>query len=120
MKLAEILLNEMAKSELDSVEKFADSTLDPVDVEFTRHFFDRVNDPRNKKEISPAELIGFFKRLSKHKRELTDFLEKYREITVKDSRTKINIPFVKQVNSIIAKTVMRKDDFKTNDPTLKL
>ena len=32
-----------------------------VDVEFTRHFMQRVNDPRNKKQITPAELTRLFK-----------------------------------------------------------
>ena len=98
---------EMAKSDLGKVEKFADKTLNPVDVEFTKHFFDRVNDTRNGKEISAAELIGFFKRLSRNKKEFKDFLSNYKEIMVKDGKTKINIPFVKQANKIIAKTVMR-------------
>ena len=32
-----------------------------IDVEFTRHFLDRVNDSRNKKQITVAELIRMFK-----------------------------------------------------------
>ncbi len=46
---------EMAKSELDQVEKYADSQLSPEDIELgkeTDHFFQRLNDPRNGKEIS--------------------------------------------------------------------
>ena len=35
-----------------------------IDVEFTRHFLDRVNDERNKKPIS-TELIGLFKKTYK-------------------------------------------------------
>jgi len=103
----EVDVTEMAKSDLKSVETFADKTLSPEDIEFTRHFFERLNDPRNKKEISTAELIGFFKRLSKHKKEFLKFVDDYKEIMVKDDKTKINIPFVKQANKLIAKTVMR-------------
>ena len=105
-------------SDLDSIETYADNKLDPIDVEFTDHFFNRLNDPRNKKEISNAELIGFFKRLSKRKKELIDFLEKYKEIVASDSRTNINIPFVKQVDKIIAKTILRKKGFQTSNPKL--
>lgn len=111
-----ISINEFKKPELKSVERYADKQLDPTDVAFTKHFFDRLNDPRNKKEITPAELTGFFKRLSKYKKKFKDFLQKYKEIVVKDTRTKINIPFVNMVNKIIAKTIMRKPDFKTNTP----
>ena len=109
--------NEMSMSQLKSVERYAEKQLSPEDIEFTNHFFDRLNDPRNGKEISDAELTGFFKRLSKHKKQFKDFLEKYKQIVVKDKRYDINIPFVKTANQIIAKTVMRKDDFKTSSPT---
>jgi hypothetical protein len=109
---------EMAQSNLNAIEKYADSQLSPEDIEFTKHFFDRVNDPRNGKEISDAELTGFFKRLAKHKKEFTDFLNKYKEIVVTDSRSDINIPFVKSANKVIAKTVMRKADFKSSTPKM--
>lgn len=110
--------DEMSKSTLNKIEKYAEKQLSPEDIEFTKHFFDRINDPRNGKEISDAELTGFFKRLSRYKKQFKDFLEKYQQIVVKDKRSDINIPFVKQANQIIAKTVMRKDDFKTSNPVL--
>ena len=110
--------NEMSMSQLKGVERYAEKQLSPQDIEFTKHFFDRVNDPRNGKPISDAELTGFFKRLSKIKNKFKEFLEKYKEIVVRDKRYDINIPFVKQSNQIIAKTVMRKDDFKSSDPIL--
>jgi tRNA nucleotidyltransferase/poly(A) polymerase/nicotinamide mononucleotide adenylyltransferase/GNAT superfamily N-acetyltransferase len=112
-------LNEMAKSELNAVEKFADKILNPTDVEFSTHFFDRLNDPRNGKEITYSELISFFKRLSKDKKELTNFLKKYKELVITDKKTKINMPLVSKTNQIIAKTVMRKDNWKTSNPVYK-
>jgi len=111
-------LNEMARKDLKQVEKFADSKLSPEDVQFTNHFFDRVNDPRNGKEITPSELIGFFKRLSRHKKEFLDFVKKYKEFTITDKKTKINIPLVTQANKVIAKTVMRKNNWKSHDKVL--
>lgn len=114
------MVHEMAKSDLDNVEKYADKKLNPLDIEFSKHFFDRVNDPRNNKEISTAELIGFFKRLSRNKNKFVEFLKKYQELVVKDSNTNINIPFVNQVNQVIAKTIMRKQDFSTSNPTITL
>ena len=113
-------VSEMSLGQLKGVEKYAEKQLSPEDVEFTKHFFDRVNDPRNGKEISEPELTGFFKRLARHKKEFKDFLEKYNQIVVRDKRHDINIPFVKQANHIIAKTVMRKDDFKTSNQTLTI
>ena len=115
------LYEKMSASDVDAVEDFADKKLDPVDVDLTSdHFFDRLNDPRNKKEISGAELIGFFKRLSKRKKEFIEFLKQYKELVVTDDRTNINIPFMKLANKAIAKTVMRKPDFQTSSPSLTL
>ena len=44
----------ISKTDLDNVEKYADRLYKAVgvDVEFTRHFLDRVNDARNKKQIT--------------------------------------------------------------------
>ncbi len=57
------LREQVSKSDLDAVEKFADRLFAKVgiDVEFTRHFLDRVNDERNKKQITTAELTRLFK-----------------------------------------------------------
>jgi len=110
---------EMAKSDLDQVEKYADQQLSPEDIELGKesdHFFQRLNDPRNGKQISPAELTGFFKRLAKNKKKFLDFIKQYKEFVVKDKRTNINIPFMAVANKLIAKTIMRKDDFKSSTP----
>ena len=112
-------IEEMSQVAIQSVEDFADKELNPLDIEFTSHFFDRLVDPRNIKPISSAELIGFFKRLAKKKKQLFDFLSKYKEIVATDNRTDINIPLVKQSNTAIAKTIMRKKDFKTPDPKIE-
>jgi len=110
---------EMAKADMDAVEKYADSQMSPEDIELGKesdHFFQRLNDPRNGKEISPAELTGFFKRLAKNKKKFLEFLKQYREFVVTDNRSKINIAFLKVANKLIAKTVMRKADFKSATP----
>ena len=110
---------EMAKADMDAVEKYADTQMSPEDIELgkeTDHFFQRLNDPRNGKEISPAELTGFFKRLAKNKKKFLEFLKQYREFVVTDNRSKINIAFLKVANKLIAKTVMRKADFKSATP----
>jgi len=112
------LKEKLSQSNLNSVEKYADKELSPADIEFSNHFFDRVNDARNGKEISEPELTGFFKRLARHKKEFLDFLDKYNQIVVKDTRSDINIPFVKMANKVIAKTIMRKGEFQTSSHTI--
>jgi len=114
-------INEIPMGDLQKIDQFADKKLNPVDVVLTdKHFFDRLNDPRNGKEISQAELIGFFKRLSKKKKEFVEFLNQYNSLVAVDDRTNINIPFMKQANKAIAKTVMRKKDFKSSTPKLDI
>jgi 6-pyruvoyl-tetrahydropterin synthase len=119
-KVIKEVLKEMTSSELNSVERHADAELDPIDIEFGNHFFDRLNDPRNGKEITSDELISFFNRLAKKKEAFISFIKRYREFVVKDKNSSINIPFVSQVNQALAKTIMRKPGFMTPDPTIAL
>lgn len=107
------------KVDLNRIEDYADKVMDPVDVEFTNHFFDRLTRSEHKKDITNAELIGFFKRLSKKKKQFDEFMQRYDEFVAKDKRTDINIPFKSNVDQIIAKTIMRKKDFKTSNAEYK-
>jgi hypothetical protein len=111
-------IEEMA--DMRSVEKYADDELDPIDIEFGKHFFDRLVDPRNGKEITTSELLDFFARLIGKKDQFIRFIQKYHEFVVKDRRTGINIPFVSQINQAIAKTIMRKPSFMTSNPVIAL
>ena len=121
------LLEFVSKQDLDQVEKYADRLFAAVgiDVEFTRHFLDRVNDTRNKKPISTAELIRLF-RLSykKYGKKIPQMGAKAQAV-IHDMETDINMPFVINIDKsgmldLVAKTVMRKKDFKTSNPKLKV
>jgi hypothetical protein len=111
-------IEEMA--DMRSVEKYADDELDPIDIEFGKHFFDRLVDPRNEREITTSELLDFFARLIGKKDQFIRFIQKYHEFVVKDRKTGINIPFVSQINQAIAKTIMRKPSFMTSNPIIAL
>jgi hypothetical protein len=114
-------INEIPMADLKQIDTFADKQLNPVDVVLTdKHFFDRLNDPRNDKEVSKSELIRFFKQLGRNKKKFVEFLNQYGEFVVKDKRTNINIPFMKRANKLIAKTIMRKPNFKTSSPEYKI
>ena len=120
-KANESSINEIPMGDLKKIDKFADKQLNPVDVVLTgKHFFDRLNDPRNYPDIEPYELEDFFEKLSDEKDEFITFLKKYRNVVVKDTETNINIPFMKAANKAIAKTIMRKKNFKTPDAILPL
>lgn len=124
MKIQEIV--EMSRQELDYVEQVADAmwkNLD-VDIEFTRHFFDRVNDPRNKTPITADELIALFrKEYQRYGRDIADF-DSNGQAVMKDIFTKINIPFVVvdkgRDRELVMKTVMRKNNFMSSNPEFKV
>jgi hypothetical protein len=114
------LLKEMSKADLNYVDAYADRKMGTDVVLTDNHFFDRVNDPRNKKEILDYELMDFFDKLSDDKERFIKFLKKYKQVVVVDTDTDINIPFMKQANMLIAKTIMRKFNFKTSDVKFKI
>ena len=120
-------LNEdITKPQLDALETYADKLFAKlgIDVEFTRHFLDRANDERNIKPISIPELMGMFKRLHKKHGKPLSKVDNDFDAVVKDFNSNINIPFAINVTpndiDLVAKTVMRKKDFKTSTPVIAL
>lgn len=120
IKLFEHFLNE--RVHLKYVEEIADELMDPIDVEFTRHFFDRLTrkEHAGAAEITNDDLINFFKKLAVKKDKFDRFIKAYDDIIVNDRSSRINIPFKHEVDTIIAKTIMRKDDFKASQPKFKI
>lgn len=115
-----IVLKEfISKAELNDVERFVDKlfkTLN-VDIVFTTHFYDRLNDLRNGKEIESIELISLFKKFFQKHKDKISLLPLGQESIIKDLESKLNLPFIlsydKRTGEIdfIAKTIMRKDNF---------
>jgi len=124
--LTESIANDrqITQQDLNALEAYADKLFAKVgiDVEFTRHFLDRVNDERNLKQISMAELTRLFKQEFKRWGKKIAQLGPGAEAVMKDMRTDINMPFVlvwdrnNQELDLVAKTVMRKDNFRTSNP----
>ena len=115
----------VTESELKGLEQYLDKLFDKlgIDVAFTQHFLQRVNDVRNKKQITINELQEEFEKTYKqygvdlsHEEDL--------EAVIMDMDTHLNIPFVlfydPQANALKlkAKTIMRKDGFLTSSPKL--
>ena len=115
---------QLTKQDLDTVEKYADKLYKSVgiDVEFTRHFLDRVNDARNKKQITVSELIRMFKQSRKMHGKKIAQLGPDAEAVLNDMQTDINMPFVLKWDGkeldLVAKTVMRKPNFATSNQKL--
>ena len=116
---------EVKKSDLDQIERYADRVFAAVgiDVEFTRHFLDRVNDARNIKQITPSELTRLFKQSFKKYGKKISKLGDDAQAVINDMKTNINMPFVLNKTrggelELVAKTVMRKKNFSTSNQKL--
>jgi len=111
----------VTQQQLDALEKVLDQVFSKVgiDIEFTRHFIDRVNDERNVKPISIKELAMLFKKeFIKYGKPIAQ-LGPDAQAVMKDLESDINIPFALNWNGeeleLVAKTVMRKKDFKSSN-----
>lgn len=97
-----------------------------MDVEFTRHFLDRVNDPRNQRQITVQELARLFKETYRKWGKKISQMGPDAQAVIKDMQTDINLPFVlnwdkqNQQLDLVAKTIMRKKNFTTPNQQLPL
>jgi len=123
---SQYIFERVSKSDLDQIEKYADKLFAAVgiDVEFTRHFLDRVNDERNKKPINQAELVRLFRLTYKKHGKKIGNMNPNAQAVIHDMETDVNMPFVlnlrKGMLDLVAKTVMRKKDFKTSNQKLRV
>ena len=109
------------QQDVEDLDNLADRELNPIDVDLSgNHFFDRLNDPRNRPEIDYLELEDFFTKLGDNREEFINFLNKYKSVVATDTETNINIPFMKMANKAIAKTIMRKKNFQTPNAKVEL
>jgi len=122
------LKENITKNQLDLLEQYLDQIFSKIgiDIEFTRHFHDRLNDKRNIKPIMLGELAQVFKDLyTKYGKKITELGDDI-EAVLNHMRTDINIPFVLNHNKkdgsfeLVSKTIMRKPDFKTSNPKIKI
>jgi hypothetical protein len=122
-KSAGTFKEDLSQADVDSIARFADKLYKKlgIDITFTKHFMDRVNDERNGKPISGAELVRLFKKEYERWGKDVAQMGPDMEGTFKDLTTDINLPFVlrwdrdEEELDLVAKTVMRKKDFKTHN-----
>jgi len=120
--------DEISSSELKTLENVLDklfASLD-IDIKFTKHFLDRVNDTRNKRQITLCELTTIFKSLyRKYGVEISKEDGEIEEV-IKSLSTNIHIPvnirwdFRAKEIILVTKTVMRKKEFKYREKTLRV
>ena len=119
-------IEEVTQKQIKDLEVFADRLLNKfdIDVEFTKHFADRMNDKRNDPEIKIAELQQLFKKIAKQKganlKQNPDT-----EVVLKDIQKDLNLPVVinykrdRDEFEVVNKTIMRKKNFATSNKTIE-
>jgi hypothetical protein len=123
-----IWVESITKAQLDEVERFADKLFAKLNIDVdlgSKHLFDRLNDARNGRPISTAEMVALFRKTFK---KYGSYLKKQddMEAVINDMNSDLNLPFIlkwdakNQELDLIAKTVMRKKDFKTSNKKLKV
>ena len=123
-----IIDEDVTQSQLNDIEKYADRLFKSVniDVNFTRHFVDRVNDRRNEKPISTSELTRLFKQTYKKHGKKIPKMGDDAQAVIQDMQTDINMPFFLAYDDrnkeldLVAKTIMRKKNFKTPNQKLEI
>lgn len=120
--------DKITQQDLNNLEKWTDALFKKVglDIEFTKHFIDRVNDKRNKKQITFTELTKMFRGTWKKYGYKIPKLGDGAQAVINDMRSDINMPFVldwdnqSQEFDLIAKTILRKKNFKTTNIKLRI
>jgi hypothetical protein len=114
----------ITQQQLDSLERAADKVFSRlgIDIDFTRHFLDRVNDDRNGNQITIRELGQILAKEYKKWGRQISAMDIDAEAVMKDLSSELNIPFVLNKSgkgkALVAKTVMRKKQFHSPDPIL--
>ena len=118
----------ISASQLKQLEKVLDELFGEigVDIEFTKHFFDRLNDPRNGEQVKIRELRDMFRKEFLKYKEAFKNIKPGTEAMLKDISSQLNMPFAiefdRKNNEIDfnIKTIMRKKDFKTRTKVYKV
>jgi len=99
-----------------------------VNFEFTKHFRERMTDSRNDPCIDMKELAGMIQKIYKKYQNGDKSLSKFvdTEAVIKDMQTDLNMPIAVEYDRkndelvVISKTIMRKKNFRTPNPEIKV
>ena len=115
---------------LNAFEKFVDKMFEKynIDFEFTKHFRERMSDKRNDPCISMKELAQMIQKIYKKYQNGEKSLSKFvnAEAVIKDMQTDLNMPIAVEYDRknddlvVITKTIMRKKNFRTPSPEIKV
>ena len=124
-KFKQMYGEEVTAKQISDLEKFGDRLLDKfgIDIEFSKHFADRMNDDRNNPEIKVAEIQALFKKIAR-KKAVNIKKHKDSEVVLKDIQKDLNLPIAVKTGKdgeldVVHKTIMRKKNFKTPNPVVQ-
>jgi len=117
--------------QLKELEKYVDGLFNELglDVVFTKHFKDRVNDIRNGQPITYNELKALFLKAYLRAGEQISELPVETEAVLKDLSANLNAPFKIQdapddadhtENDMVMKTIMKKERFMSSNQTIEV
>lgn len=99
-----------------------------IDFDFTKHFRERISDTRNNPCINMKEIADMIKKIyakySKGEKSLSKYIDS--EAVIKDMQSDLNMPIAIEYNrkndevEVVAKTIMRKKNFRTPNPEIKV
>ena len=129
LNFSQFVNERLSNDALADLEEYADNLFQElgIDVVFTRHFKERVNDARNGKPIEYEELEDLFSKAYRRAGKYISNLPAETEAVLRDLSTNLNSPFIIQdspddsgeiEHDMIMKTIMRKDRFMSNNPTI--
>jgi hypothetical protein len=120
----------ISRDHMKAFEKFVDRMFDKfgIDFDFTKHFRDRMSDERNNPCIDMKELAALIQKIYKKKTAGQNILSKHidSEVVLKDIQSDLNMPIAIEYDRknddirIVAKTIMRKKNFRTPNPIVKV
>lgn len=122
------LTEELDSQDFAELERFADDHFSELglDVVFTKHFKDRVNDARNGAPVSYDELENLLLKAFNKAGHTLSKLPVESEAVLKQLATWLNVP-VKVMDDpdhnekdLVLKTIMRKRHFETPNPEIKI
>jgi nicotinic acid mononucleotide adenylyltransferase/predicted kinase len=114
----------ISKADIRELEKFADDLLSKykIDVEFTKHFGDRMSDDRNVPCITTKELKEFFRKVYANQGAKIKG-NRGIEAVIKDAQKALNMPVIIDYKNgeveVTFKTIMRKKNFTTPNKVIQ-
>lgn len=120
----------ITKKHMDSFEIIVDRLFDKfgINFEFTKHFRERMSDGRNIPCIDMQELGMMIKNIYRKKKAGKSILSSHAntEAVLRDIQSDLNIPVAIEYDRknddlvVVAKTIMRKKNFKTRNKIIKV